>query len=408
MNEAKLHNFISEQSIKNERKAFFVFIVGVESENRDLLLNQISWYIDKNMPSWKDEELTSFITGMWDADSKKCNEENFSLSAVKKFLQRDKFRVHHHNNPHAGHLNAARHDRNASSDPDDSPDNSHHSKTSSVTSESNHAVKKAMASFVPGTLLSFLRKQGTDYIASLRCASFFMNVYVLLVDISGFTKLSGSFCKMGKSGIDDLQKATNGYMGQLVQVIYNHGGDIINFAGDAIIAIFPADAKSKEYIESTTTTTSTGLDAGADFGTPVVACGLLLKDMVYESSLTVHVAISCGEICFGILGGFDKQYECLISGECIFEISQCLDDAPSGHCVVTKKVVASLALTAESGSAAEKEDHSTAPTIHTHELPSGNFRVSAPAPKVRLWHTRSVNLSHCLLSLLSRITYSTI
>jgi len=60
----------------------------------------------------------------------------------------------------------------------------------------------------------------------------------LLVDISGFTKLSASYCEKGKVGIDGLQLVTNGYMEKLVQCIYAYDGDIIKFAGDAIICVF--------------------------------------------------------------------------------------------------------------------------------------------------------------------------
>lgn len=63
----------------------------------------------------------------------------------------------------------------------------------------------------------------------------------MIVDISGFTRLSGQFCAMGKAGIDKLQQATNGYLGDLVDIIYQYGGDIIKFAGDAIICIFVSD-----------------------------------------------------------------------------------------------------------------------------------------------------------------------
>ena len=57
--------------------------------------------------------------------------------------------------------------------------------------------------------------------------------------------MSEKFCTGGKGGIDELQLATNGYMGKLVDVIYSYGGDIIKFAGDALICIF-----SNEDIQS--------------------------------------------------------------------------------------------------------------------------------------------------------------
>ena len=89
--------------------------------------------------------------------------------------------------------------------------------------------------FVPETLIDYINSRVRE---ELKPASFFIHGVCLLVDISGFTKLSGAFCALGKDGIDGLQRATNGYMGKLVEIIYSFGGDIIKFAGDAIICIF--------------------------------------------------------------------------------------------------------------------------------------------------------------------------
>ena len=88
--------------------------------------------------------------------------------------------------------------------------------------------------FVPEILVDYIKQTEQE----LRPTSFFIHGVCLLVDISGFTKLSGDFCAEGKGGIDGLQLATNGYMGKLVEIIYSFGGDIIKFAGDAIICVF--------------------------------------------------------------------------------------------------------------------------------------------------------------------------
>jgi hypothetical protein len=78
--------------------------------------------------------------------------------------------------------------------------------------------------FVPEMLIEHINELTGQGKEALEPSSFFVHGVVLLVDISGFTKLSGSFCAMGKGGIDQLQLATNGYMGSLVEVIYTFGG----------------------------------------------------------------------------------------------------------------------------------------------------------------------------------------
>ena len=198
----------------------------------------------------------------------------------------------------------------------------------------------------------------------LEPASFFVHGVCLLVDLSGFTKLSGDFCEQGKSGIDSLQLATNGFMGKLVEIIYSFGGDIIKFAGDAIICVFSADFVSNigakvlrrsicgfesfkvnfEDLGSSSFEPDTSVSFGrtesvsADVILRVMHCARVLRE-VQTDKLTVHVAMSCGEMCFGILGGFENRWECLISGPCIHQLSGCLDDAPSKHAVMSAECV---------------------------------------------------------------------
>lgn len=94
-------------------------------------------------------------------------------------------------------------------------------------------------SFVLKILIESINKiMENDPRFNLQPHSIFFQAVVLIVDISGFTRLSGQYCARGKDGLDDLQKATNGFIGQLVGIIYHYGGDIVKFAGDAIICIF--------------------------------------------------------------------------------------------------------------------------------------------------------------------------
>ncbi|RYH20604.1 hypothetical protein EON65_22970 [archaeon] len=178
--------------------------------------------------------------------------------------------------------------------------------------------------------------------AALEPQSFFFPGVCLLVDISGFTRLSGEFCALGKEGIDSLQQATNGYMGKLVEVIYQHGGDIIKFAGDAIICIFvERDVRERlrmgidcrsGVLSSEGVNRFSASDNQCSVSVSVckqaMVCAMSLREMC-NSHLTVHVALSCGEMCFGIVGGHSDKFECLISGPCLMELSQCLDDTKS-------------------------------------------------------------------------------
>ena len=57
----------------------------------------------------------------------------------------------------------------------------------------------------------------------------------MLVDISGFSSFSGSMCSKGVVGLDDLHKATDGFLGHFVDVVHMYDGDVICFAGNLLI-----------------------------------------------------------------------------------------------------------------------------------------------------------------------------
>jgi class 3 adenylate cyclase len=63
----------------------------------------------------------------------------------------------------------------------------------------------------------------------------------LFADISGFTALTERLAGTGPGGVEELTELLNGCFGQLVQLVVEHGGDVAKFAGDALLALWPAD-----------------------------------------------------------------------------------------------------------------------------------------------------------------------
>eukprot|EP01032_Pedospumella_encystans_P011942 gene11942-13851_t len=292
--------------------------------------------------------------------------------------------------------------------------------------------------FVPELLIAQLKLVGSQ---GIKPSSISIYGVCLLVDISGFTKLSGDFCVQGKNGIDGLQLATNGYMGLLVETIYSHGGDIIKFAGDAIICIFPTTLTTKVVVtphggmlrrsESQCETESlrrvfevsvsaaspdsfvfnSGKDSSKRYEETDVRPELVLRAMecadrlrsIETDKLTVHVAVSCGEMCFGILGGYEDRWECLISGPCLQDLSSCLDDAPSKCAVMSAGCleVLSTCMTSEradgtpgfcqAASDQFHQCHLAGYVFSISSLPSGNSVIDSVHPNQRAFGSAQRN-----------------
>ena len=222
----------------------------------------------------------------------------------------------------------------------------------SLIRSSQVGLRNTIKSFAPDMLMAYTidKKLYLDG-EPLEPFSVFLDGVILLADISGFTRLSGQFCSNGKVGIDQLQQATNGYLGELVKLIYAYGGDVMKFAGDAIVCVF----QTRRY-----TTTGKELTI-ADVCSNAVQCATELAQICTDE-LTIHVAVSCGPICFAMLGGLNDVWESLVAGVCLGHLSQCLEDAASKQTVVSPQFVQTL------GPMYRKE-------LNIELLPTGNYRV---------------------------------
>lgn len=70
--------------------------------------------------------------------------------------------------------------------------------------------------------------------------------YALFVDLSGFTKLTETLLKRGKTGAEQLSNILNAIFAPMVSLVYSEGGFIPHFAGDAYFGIFPEGTKDMD------------------------------------------------------------------------------------------------------------------------------------------------------------------
>ncbi|CAM9444783.1 unnamed protein product [Discosporangium mesarthrocarpum] len=171
--------------------------------------------------------------------------------------------------------------------------------------------------FVPDILFTLLKGKTQP----LEPQAKFMTAACMCADISGFTALSERHCQNGTEGLDTLVQIINSYYSNLVNIVYSFGGDIIKIAGDALYCIFIPDA---------------GDVRGAVLCAAL--CSMELRE-VAANGLTLHVGISSGTLCFGVLGGIQNYWECLMSGEPISTVAGALDEAKKQEVVLSSESV---------------------------------------------------------------------
>ena len=65
------------------------------------------------------------------------------------------------------------------------------------------------------------------------------NCTVVLADISGFTALAEKLAKLPDGrGTEELSSRLNSYFGRMIDMIYEGGGDVVKFAGDALLVVW--------------------------------------------------------------------------------------------------------------------------------------------------------------------------
>jgi class 3 adenylate cyclase/predicted ATPase len=143
-------------------------------------------------------------------------------------------------------------------------------------------------------------------------ASFGFSGAVLFADISGFTPLASRLAERGTAGTEELSRALNAYFDRLLSIVDAHGGDPIKFAGDAILAVWSADA-NKEGLATATLAAA--------------RCGLALQEALsqYEAApgifLSMRVCIAAGRMQALQAGGVSGRWHVVTGGAPFSELA---------------------------------------------------------------------------------------
>ncbi|XP_014282612.1 adenylate cyclase type 10 isoform X3 [Halyomorpha halys] len=116
--------------------------------------------------------------------------------------------------------------------------------------------------------------------------------YVIFADVSGFTALCEKYATFGHSGAYHLTVTLNNYIGKMVSLIYSHGGDLIKFAGDALLAVWEFHY-SEEIFVGMHKIVRCAMEIQNSLGHYQTDVGVLLK---------VKLSISLGSFLFATIG----------------------------------------------------------------------------------------------------------
>jgi len=156
---------------------------------------------------------------------------------------------------------------------------------------------------------------------------------VLFADISGFTKLTDDLAEVGAAGAEQIAGILNTYFGQLIDIVRQYGGDVVKFAGDAVIAVWPIlpDEESDD------------LDMGVSqklWTMRAAECAVEIRRhlstyKVDQNELFLKLAISTGQLVMAHVGGVFNRWEFLLTGSPLVEVGIANNLAEAGDIVIS-------------------------------------------------------------------------
>jgi class 3 adenylate cyclase/tetratricopeptide (TPR) repeat protein len=181
-----------------------------------------------------------------------------------------------------------------------------------------------LASFTPGRLCHrFAQSDPEIPLPSNDSAA----AAVLFADISGFTSLTERLAQKGPAGAEELTTALNNYFGELIEIVSSYGGDILKFAGDALLATFESSESDSALQDATNR---------AAKASTTIQRELRNFPAIEGTQLSLKIGLAAGDLRHLHLGGVFGRCELLIVGQPLVDLVGANDLAGAGEIIATE------------------------------------------------------------------------
>jgi class 3 adenylate cyclase/tetratricopeptide (TPR) repeat protein len=189
--------------------------------------------------------------------------------------------------------------------------------------QTSHKLSDTLASYVPQHVMRRVAAHPTPLTAPTADQ---FSATMLFADIAGFTPLAERLAQQGAAGTEELSRLLNAYFGPLIDLITTHGGDVYSFAGDALLAVWPAP------------------DADGSLATATLhaaQCGLAIQAHLHNSAmragerLQLRLGLGAGEISALHVGGVGGRWKFLLAGPDLAQMYAAAPQAQPGQVVLS-------------------------------------------------------------------------
>ncbi|MCB9638129.1 MAG: AAA family ATPase [Myxococcales bacterium] len=147
---------------------------------------------------------------------------------------------------------------------------------------------------------------------------------MLFADISGFSSLADQLASQGAQGAEQLMRLLNGYFGQMVEQVKVTGGEVLKFAGDALIASWVAE--NPDYARSL-----------EEASLLAASCAASLREFLHDQEVSLGIrlglklALGAGEAFAVRVGGMRDRWELLSAGAALTQLAEIMPRIQSGQ-----------------------------------------------------------------------------
>src|SRR5215212_3647210 len=197
------------------------------------------------------------------------------------------------------------------------------------------ALTDLLASYVPKLIQKRVAQNPTPIDSPL--AKDFQAA-VMFADISGFTTLTERLAEKGTSGVETLARILNDYFGQLIDLVYDYGGDVVKFGGDAIIVVWPIPEPPADQTQGRLTPVTS--DVQRELTLRATECAFRIRERLLNyqadgSTLYLKFSLGTGQVWESHIGGIFNRWEFVLVGEPLIEISAANHFAKAGDIIAS-------------------------------------------------------------------------
>ncbi len=153
------------------------------------------------------------------------------------------------------------------------------------------------------------------------------HIAVLFVDIRGFTPLSEALTP------EQVVEILNEYLGLVTDAIFNHGGTLDKFIGDAAMAVFNAPFDSEDYIYET-------VAAAKDIAAESERIASKCRER-FGREVSYGIGVHCGEAVVGNIGS-DFRMDYTAIGDTVNTAARLESNAAPGQILISQVVYDAL------------------------------------------------------------------